>query len=968
MNRYRSYGERDDQPQVVGDGAFKGVDEYNAIENIAEGEVQQAVNMDFTSQDAVTRGGFMIWPTTYYNTNEVAFVDSFNQPLTEFDPIIVFGNNYYICMVIDGGDYKFYKSFDLKSYTLLPTTFSATTFTINSFVFIPSSSLFGINQPSRFVWVGKNNSTSTGVSYFSSDAESWSLATNSSFPASPPYPSGIGSFTTALTIVADVAFASGFSPRAGTTYNDYYYLYSSLETASLDWKKISTTSRGQIKQMVLFKGFIIASFYLYNTSSTTEFNWSSYLAYYTGSQGGAGTGDGDWTPCNIPIKTGVSPNSPPPIAQLSVGEGGILFCTFEVINSEEKESLDIWRSYNGIDWEFSTSINNQFIPYDVELFYNFIYFNGFYIIPYRLGFASQDFYSTLYGDYLVQRPLRTPRVYNLVYTTEYYYTKIKNIQLVNGRLIATRGVGVDYGVPYKISEIVDSISVYASMVYTDPKDPGSQWVALVGSNTVTFYSSTNMVRIVDINGQIVRVKSTIIQCNNLVYIFRGPDETPLYWDGDWSAKFELAPTPTPASGFQVIPNSDQATYYQNRLWVKKGKDEILASDVLDFNTYETITNSFNLNTGSSDYIVATFPFGDKTLLVFKNKSIIALTNVDGSLADVTATEVTRQVGLVGIRAVTSVGPDMAYVSYKNVNLITLTATNNSVQHKTLPLSFKIKKIMDRVNWDYAYKISLGYADNKLYVALPLDNSMFCNAVAVYNFVTGQWYGEWNFADGMNMCIQDFQVVDYIGLQKIHAVTEDGRIFACETGKYDVHNLFVNRATSEGFDYSLGVEINTKLVTRAYDTSGLNHYQRRMALDLATSRPKFSVVSYTEGASESSTIVSNQTYSRSESWKFNDSTYDMTNANDDYNRAYRKDYSVPAGGPIPADVWGPSDFTGVEPQSGFLPEMLQEYRLPLMTTRQGRLSWVEITNTQGTINIMSAGFETRPGQRSNLIQV
>ena len=217
-----------------------------------------------------------------------------------------------------------------------------------------------------------------------------------------------------------------------------------------------------------------------------------------------------------------------------------------------------------------------------------------------------------------------------------------------------------------------------------------------------------------------------------------------------------------------------------------------------------------------------------------------------------------------------------------------------------------------------------------------------------------------------MCIQDFQVVDYIGLQKIHAVTEDGRIFACETGGYDVHNLFIQVYSSEGFEYSKGVEISTKLVTRAYDTSGLNHYQRRMFMDLGTLRPSFSVVAYTEGASESSTLITNQTYSRAESWKFNDTPYDLTNANDDYNRAYRKDYSTEAGGPN--EGWGPSSTTGTQPQSGFLPEMDQEFRLPLMTTRQGRLSWLEITNTQGTINIMSAGFETRPGQRSNLVQV
>jgi hypothetical protein len=62
MNRYRSYGELDDQPKTVGDGSFIGVDEYNAGENIQPGNVQKAVNHDFTSQDANTRGGFVCYP------------------------------------------------------------------------------------------------------------------------------------------------------------------------------------------------------------------------------------------------------------------------------------------------------------------------------------------------------------------------------------------------------------------------------------------------------------------------------------------------------------------------------------------------------------------------------------------------------------------------------------------------------------------------------------------------------------------------------------------------------------------------------------------------------------------------------------------------------------------------------------------------------------------------------------------
>jgi hypothetical protein len=62
MNRYRAYGNLDDQPQSVGDNSFLGVDEYNAPENIKPGNVQQAVNHDFTSQDGVTRGGFVCYP------------------------------------------------------------------------------------------------------------------------------------------------------------------------------------------------------------------------------------------------------------------------------------------------------------------------------------------------------------------------------------------------------------------------------------------------------------------------------------------------------------------------------------------------------------------------------------------------------------------------------------------------------------------------------------------------------------------------------------------------------------------------------------------------------------------------------------------------------------------------------------------------------------------------------------------
>lgn len=403
----------------------------------------------------------------------------------------------------------------------------------------------------------------------------------------------------------------------------------------------------------------------------------------------------------------------------------------------------------------------------------------------------------------------------------------------------------------------------------------------------------------------------------------------------------LAPTPVPGPGFEIIPNSNQATYYQNRLWVIDGKDNVAASDVLDFTTYDQLANDFNLNTGSSDFLVTTYPFGTTTLVVFKNKSIIALTAVDGALTDVVATEITRQVGAIGINAVVSVGSDLVYMSDRNINLLTLTDTSNALQHKTLPLSRNIRSIIQRVNWNYGYKVSMAYWDNKLFVALPVDNATVCNTVVVYNFITQQWFGEWNFASAINMAIQNWAVGVYLGSTRLHCITEDGRIFVTNEGQNDISGTTV-------------AEISTSLTTRAYVMNNENRFGRRLYADLATNRPSFSVTAYVEGVSESTQELTNQTYARSESWIFSDTTYDLTNANDDYNRAFRKDYST-----------GPAS---VQCGSGFLPEQRQDIRFPIITRRNGRLQWMKVDNTTGLMRISGVGFESRAGYRGSLVQV
>lgn len=853
MNRYRAYGNLDDQPQSVGDNSFLGVDEYNAPENIKPGNVQQAVNHDFTSQDGVTRGGFVCYPELGVVPYGQVWTYSGIGAAPDLKDV-AYGSNLFVAV---GSAAVIYSSPDAITWTLRTSPIA------------PSYSDISYAN-GRFVAVGGATGAAPSPVVYSDDGINWFA------PTTPFSGSHRG-----------IAYGNGVWIAVGTG------VISISSDNAVTWATTSFPSLG----------------------ISTGVTFANGLFCIVGSSGN--------------IVTTVNGSS---LSFVSVPASGVLVDiafgnqTFVALDANGQ----IFISTDTLTWTLTRA--NDFGPTWTSITFG----NGRFMAFASLSGGNNVMYSISGTEWIQLTDIPNYSWQGSIYG--------------NGLYVA---VGLSGATMYSDSS---GSGVYASAIYSDPNNIGQTWIMIVGNESVGFYANGFTGKSVSLGAYTVTVQSTIVQANNYVYIFRGPTETPLYWNGDWNASFELVPNTTLPVSFLSIPNSNQATYYQNRLWVIDGKDTIAASDVLAFTDYDPLANEFNVNTGNSDYLVATFPFGQNSLIAFKNKSIMLLQNVEGALTDVTVTEITRQVGLVGINSVTSIGPDLAYVSNQNINLLTLTSTNNSLQHKTLPLSTRIRKIMSRVNWEVGYKISIGYWSNKLYVALPLDNSLVCNAVVVYNFTTENWYGEWNFDSTINMCIQSWQVANYLGLQRMHAVTEDGRIFVTDEGQNDISGATV-------------AEISTQLVTRAYDTSNLNHFQRRAYLDLGTNRPETSVSAFTEGASEESVLLTDQTYSRAQSWKFADSAYDLTNANNDFNRAYRKDYSTgPLGGNNPSPPVPNQPATGLQCGTGFQPEMNQEFRLPIISRRQGRLSWLQITNTQGFISVNSVGYEARAGQRSNLVQV
>lgn len=848
MNRYRTTFPEDDPSITDGDNSLVGADYYDTNENIPPGLCQAATNVDFTTQDAVTRGGMVCLPSL---------------GATPF-------SNYWV-----------------SETAAAANQWTAVTFGAGLYVAVANS--------------GSGNRVQT-----SSDGVTWFIQSSAANNAWVDVCYGFGLF-----VAVAGATGSGSGNRIMTSPDGVVWTIGS-GIPDKDWTSIAygngvfvaVADDGTTSDIMTSPdGLVWTSRTSPNSNGWIDIVFGNALFVAISPFGGAGTAmssaDGiTWTAHS----TG---NSNTWIS-LTYGNGVYVAVANGGTNTFNATSTD------GATW---TQGVNQ-LPL---LIWSIAFGNGFFIAL-RGGLVS---YKSTNG--IVWVPITTAAANTWL-----------GIVHGPGRWVAVSTTGSSR------VQIFDDIRVWASGRYSDPNSTDQPWVVLAGASYAGFFAFGQTSRTVNYPaGFTISEQSCIVQANNFLFIFGGPDKTPIYWDGSWGGTFIPVPASTFGVGFMDIPMSNSALYYQNRLWVVDGKDVYAASQSLDFQNFNDLTDVFNLNVGTSDFLVTSYPFGNNSIVVFKNHSSYLLQNVSGDLTDVTSTEITRQLGIVGINAVTAVGPDIVYVSSdRNITSVRLNI-QNATQAITVPLSRDINPLMSRVNWNYGSKISVGYWNNYLFVAMPFDNATVCNTVLVYNFITNKWFGEWNFDSSINMAIQGWVTANYLGQIRMHAITEDGRIFVVNEGQNDVSGTTV-------------ADIAFSMTSRAYPMNNDNRFNRRMWADLQTNRPNFSIRGYVDGVNEYSDLITNQTYLRSQSWLYPTPTYSSDNSSNDFNQAFRKDYST-----------GPNS---IQCGTGFLPEAEQEYRFPLIFRRNGRLVWYRVTNTTGRMTVNGIGGEARAGYRSNLVEI
>ena len=332
-----------------------------------------------------------------------------------------------------------------------------------------------------------------------------------------------------------------------------------------------------------------------------------------------------------------------------------------------------------------------------------------------------------------------------------------------------------------------------------------------------------------------------------------------------------------ASGANV-PAGRTGLYFQNRLLMVYGNDYLAVSDVLDPLHYQALSNEFKLNTGTNDRVVAIYPFNATTLVVFKERSVLAIENLYGDLSSTRLMEVTREFGCVAPNSIVGTGSDIIFLSQRGV--VSMKQTDyGTTQSVVVPMSDDVQDLISQIDQGYWNGACAAYFDNRYILSVPIEGQGSNNTkTLVFNFLNKAWEGYW---EGSLLIPKYYE--------RLVIANNEYLVFS------DASN-YINYFYKESLcDRSIaGVEhpIETKVTFRGYQGGSTEHKQwTDLKFEFNTWNPEYSISTIFEGVSEEFIYVTNATKDRTKYYTYGVSDYVTTNSNDNFLARYRQDYST-----------------------------------------------------------------------------
>jgi len=480
---------------------------------------------------------------------------------------------------------------------------------------------------------------------------------------------------------------------------------------------------------------------------------------------------------------------------------------------------------------------------------------------------------------------------------------------------------------------------------------------------------------------------TITATNNQDYyactVITSAGESPVTTSGSWSALNT------------IMPNCTHGVFIANRLTAPTRYDAsstaygnhrqfIAVSDSLD-HAHTFFNQIFRINFGSDSEIRDLLVYDENRLLIFTDKDVSMVTGYiitnespgtnTAFSSGVSIQPVIRNYGVSGRGAAVVVGSDVYFYASRR-GVVSLAQTEQSkVRGVDMPLSEPVQPLIDRIDPRHEDKIRLAWWDNKLYVALPLDDgSSGNNALLVYDFINQSWVSH---DSGTAVTPAEFFVAQYNSAQRLFYVGTDGFINLVEEN--DSGDDLADLTQADGLATT---DFESYLLTRGYHTNDIDHREfKTAAVNISTWNPNFTVKAKTDGANESQTLVSNRTKSRFNYYRpFDAAPYLEHNDNADHADPYREDYSVELDVDADTIMTEGGDVIIAEDGSELVIEGLvggfvlgsagvnfnrfQETLEPFaLTPRMGRYTQLELSNTSGRIKINQATLTNQQGDRT-----
>jgi hypothetical protein len=456
------------------------------------------------------------------------------------------------------------------------------------------------------------------------------------------------------------------------------------------------------------------------------------------------------------------------------------------------------------------------------------------------------------------------------------------------------------------------------------------------------------------------ISAQFVQSFDQVMLLRaGAGGPPLVWDGVAGHTFNVLPAP--AAPLTAIPAVWNGEPFQSRILLYYARYaavpwsyQFIQTDILDYSGYDATLGKFYINAGESDWITRIWPYFQRSVVVFKRRSIHMAQDFAGDPTLMTQRQISKRIGLCATNCVTEWGGDLAFLSEPGGIYRLIQPQENLIAVEALPVSDPIQPVIDRINWAQAGKWACAQAlAEYAYFAVPLDGvTGGNNAVLVLNLTSGLWESAPDRWIDPAFLIHALHVTNYQG----------GRaVFGVDYTAKKIYALY----QQEGFDMINDdlQPITDLMETRGYTCGDANTFKRfpRAMATLRTSNPLIQVSAISDGVNEVKTIAPNPlTKNRLKFYPHAHPDFDP--AGDDPLEPKRQDYSQ-AGTLDPFvgedyELIPVGDVSGIPPSPQPLPGPLQEARETFSVRVNARWLSLRVENLAGICDVLASGVEGR----------